>query len=154
MYDCLPKLSECMIQTSHFQKQLYIGNKPQTCNCTILKRWGKLVNVGHLLLMEEILHHLRLVVYPIIHRVFLYIFQVVLWDFWTINSIQRKKTTINKGESFRDKKIPGLLGNKSWSQRHINSIRTRPCKGLRVSKDVISCCNPPGGGEVEGKNTY
>ena len=35
--------------------------------------------------MEEILHQLRLVVYPTIYKV-LYIQTVVVWDFWTINS--------------------------------------------------------------------
>ena len=39
-----------------------------------------------LLLLEEILHQLRLVVYPTICKV-LYIQTVVVWDFWTINSI-------------------------------------------------------------------
>ena len=41
---------------------------------------------------EEILHQLRLVVYPIIYKV-LAPSQVVVWDFWTINSITTKKST-------------------------------------------------------------
>ena len=36
--------------------------------------------------MEEILHQLKLVVYPIIYKV-LAPSQVVIWDFWTINSM-------------------------------------------------------------------
>ena len=39
-----------------------------------------------LLMGSEILHRLRLVVYPIIYRVS-YIQTVVVWDFWTINSM-------------------------------------------------------------------
>ena len=42
----------------------------------------------HTLLVEEILHQLRLVVYPIIYKV-LYIPGGWPWDFWTINSISR-----------------------------------------------------------------
>jgi len=137
-----------MIQTSQFQKQLYIGNKPQTC--TILKRWGKLVNVGHLRLTEEILHQLRLVVYPIIHRVFLH-FQVVLWDFWTINSIQRKKTTtINKGESFRDKKIQDYwttnLGAKDTSTQYAHGLAT-----VSAFRRMWSVVATPGGGRLKEK---
>ena len=35
-----------------------------------------------ILLMEEILHQLRLVVVPIIYQGFLYTSQVVVWDFF------------------------------------------------------------------------
>ena len=41
--------------------------------------------------MEEILDQLRLVLYPIIYKV-LAPSQVVVWDFWTINTQEVKPT--------------------------------------------------------------
>ena len=52
---------------------------------TGLKRHQPLTNPG---MMEEIMHQLRLVVYPIIYYRF-YVSQVVVWDFWTINGMEQ-----------------------------------------------------------------
>ena len=82
--------------------------------------------------MAEILHQLRLVVYPIIYRV-LYIQTVVVWDFRTINSSKGVFGISEMGETWKSqaKGTRGLDSSPRISGRYLKwRVGTEPYKAI------------------------